>query len=167
MGTDIHVFMERQHNGRWVPVHPPEEKDPNDWEDFGRYTDPIPPMEQLAQAVLPFEERIPTQAAQWWVCRDYSLFTNLAGVRGYSGAPVFDKTKGLPADVSEAVKEGIGGYHSLSHWVLADLQRAFDDAGEHDEISSRVRVLIDVMHEIAKAYNLNSDEVRMVFGFDS
>jgi len=167
MGTDIHVFIEREYNGRWVPVHPPEVKDPKDWEAFGRYAHPIPPMEQLAQAVLPFEERIPTRAAQWWVCRDYTLFTNLASVRNYENCSVFDEPRGLPDDVSEAVSDSICDRHSKSFWALGELQMAWDEAENPEGVSERVSMLIDAMRQIATEYNLADDQVRMVFGFDS
>ena len=167
MGTDIHVFMERKYNGRWVPVHPPEVKDPSDWEALGRYAEPLPPIEQLAHAVLPFEQRIPSVAEQWWVSRDYSLFTNLAGVRNYGDCTIFAEPKGLPDDVSEIVEEAIDGYHSLSHWALDELESAVHMTDTSEGISARVRHLIAAMRQIATDYNLADDQVRMVFGFDS
>ena len=166
MGTDIHVFMERRYQGRWVPVHPPEVKDPEDWDELGRYAEPLSPMEQLAHEAMPLEERIPSLAAEWWVSRDYTLFTNLAGVRNYGDALVFAEDIGAPDDMSEAVEEQLEHYHTPSYWVLQDLEHE-NVSARHGGVSKRVQTLIDAMRDIAKAYNLNHTEVRMVFGFDS
>lgn len=175
MGTDIHVFMERQHKGNWVPVHPPEytgSKDYNspdhDWDHFGRYADPIPLMEQLAQEALPFEDRIPHAAEQWHVGRDYTLFANLANVRASYDDTVFDEARGLPPDMSEAVAVSVDGYHTPSWWLLDELashRGAFPD--DYESISRKVDLLIEAMRTIARDYNLDEDQVRMVFGFDS
>jgi hypothetical protein len=176
MGTDIHVFMERQHKGQWVPVRPPEYTGPKDtsqvgqidWEHFGRWAEPVSPMEQLAHAVLPIEDRIPSVAEQWNVARDYRLFANLANVRASYNVPVFDEPRDLPKDVSPAVAHGIDGYHSISWWQLDELdshRHAFPD--DDEDISSRVDMLIAAMRTIANDYNLDEDQVRMVFGFDS
>ena len=167
MGTDIHVFMERELKGSWVPVQPPEVKDPEDWDDFGRYVDPIPPLEQLAQAVLPFEDQVPSTAQEWWVSRDYMLFSNLASVRKYDDYAVFDEPRSLPENVSYAVESAIEDYHSKSYWSLSELQMAKDEASNGAAVSERVDMLLNAMQEIATAYNLAPDQVRMVFGFDS
>jgi hypothetical protein len=57
--------------------------------------------------------------------RSYSLFSILAGVRDYYGMQSISEPKGLPADVSEAVRGESDDYgcdgHSHSHLTLAEL----------------------------------------------
>lgn len=177
MGTDIHVFMERKYKGKWVPVRPPEYTGPADhakmthidWSHFGRWMEPLPPMEQLAHEVLPFVDRVPSRAEEWNVSRDYMLFGNLANVRCDYDTTVFDEARGMAPDMSLAVKESIDGYHSLSWWQLDELaghRSAFPD-DDYEHISDKVAMLIKAMRTIAKDYNLAEDQVRMVFGFDS
>lgn len=176
MGTDIHIYMERKHKGNWVPVHPPEytgpqdpdKMDPADWDHFGRWSEPLAMMEQLAHAAMPFEDRIPSVAEQWNVGRDYTLFANLANVRAHYDSTVFDESRGAAPDMSQAVAEYMEVYHSPSWWRLDELashRGAFPD--DYESISRKVDLLIEAMRTIAKDYNLDEDQVRMVFGFDS
>lgn len=104
MGCDIHVYVERMHKGAWVPVNP--EPAPKHIRDdykihhWGKYVDENP-MEELANAMLEFEDRVPSSAEQWYFPRNYPAFAQLAGVRGDEG--IMQDPRGVPEDASPQV----------------------------------------------------------------
>jgi hypothetical protein len=107
MGCDIHSYAEVQNEqGEWEQVTDffPFDKWERDWR-------------KRKCGDSPFD----------W--RSYSLFGFLADVRNYSCCPPLDEPRGLPDDVSDAVREareayGIDG-HSDSWFLLRELL-AFD-----------------------------------------
>jgi len=104
MGCDIHLFVERLHKGVWVPVNPepaPQAvKDDYGIHHWGRYVDENP-LEEIGQAMLDFEDRVPSSAQAWWFGRNYPAFAQLAGVRGDHG--IMQDPEGVPDDASPAV----------------------------------------------------------------
>jgi hypothetical protein len=59
--------------------------------------------------------------SQVFIWRDYGLFTRLAGVREREGVVPISQPRGMPADASETVREGLssGDYHSHS-WISGE-----------------------------------------------
>lgn len=115
MGCDIHLRVEQKVNGAWTPA---EKMVPNKY--AGEEGEP---------AMLP--ERFYSE-------RNYDLFAILAGVRngrGFAGCDTGDgfnpiaEERGLPKDVSDAVREESDGWgcdgHSHSWLTLAEIL-AFD-----------------------------------------
>jgi hypothetical protein len=113
MGCDIHLYVERREAGKWVPA------DRWTWdEEEGRWT-------------VKYDDRVYSD-------RNYDLFAILADVRngyGFAGVPTgvgfipISKPRGLPADVSDRIREeaeswGCDG-HSHSFHTVAQLM-AYD-----------------------------------------
>lgn len=123
MGCDIHVYVERKYKGAWVPVNP--EPMPKHLQldysihHWGRYVDENP-LEDLADAMLDFEERIPSSAQPWSFGRNYPAFAQLAGVRGDEG--IMQDPRGVPEDASGPV------------WRLIMVRILAEDADEEEDI---------------------------------
>jgi len=104
MGCDIHVAVERQYRGGWVPVNPTPSEEPsssNHWRaDWGCYSPGENPVEQLTQVGKPIADIVPRQSHDWYFGRDYRAFGQLANVRMGGG---FSEPKGVPLDISEQV----------------------------------------------------------------
>lgn len=175
MGCDIHLFMERRLNGRWVPVNPPPYEGEVDYAKeypWGAWMEPPNPVEELAQQALPFEERYPSVAHQWAFGRNYDSFARLSGVRG-DGA--YREPNDIPWDVCESIYQQWGGtdegdvdWHTPTHWTLRDLGAAHAER-EHDGGYGvkRISALLEEMRRICQEYNLEPDHVRVVFWYDN
>jgi hypothetical protein len=171
MGCDIHVFIERRLNGKWVPVNAPPQEGELDYGrawPWGAWTDPPNPMEELAQVTLPFEERVPSKAQEWAFGRNYASFGRLSGVRG--GTP-YREPNGYPADLSDGVRAELwgGDDHTPTHWTLADLDEAHKnrDVREEEWGAERISELLWEMKRIAEEYNITPADVRMVCFYDN
>lgn len=93
MGCDIHFYVEASIDGEW--------RSADHWDD----------SEGFLQARYPFYEG-----------RNYSLFGELAGVRGYDKEPI-DDPRGLPDDASPEVRKAAQqwGNDVFSHtWLLLE-----------------------------------------------
>lgn len=120
MGCDIHLYVERKVDGKWVGVNPPKPPDPipegkNRWDYVG--------SDWSYQ-----EDR---ELVSWEIGRNYTLFTILSGVRNDSvyNKPIKECPYELPPDVSPEVKAMSEMWdcdgHSHSFYTLRELQ-------EHD-----------------------------------
>ena len=172
MGCDIHVYMERRYNGRWVPVNAPPHEGEVDYRKpwpWGAWTDPPNAVEDLTQAVLPFEERVPTKAQEWAFGRNYDAFGRLSGVR--RDEVCYREPNGYPEDLSEGVKAILwdGDDHSATHWTLEDLDEAHAERepSTDDYGVERISELLVEMKRIAEEYNVTPADVRMVCFYDN
>lgn len=167
MGCDIHIIMLRKHKGNWVTVDPPPPidpeptyGDPSDETNFGRYLE-TSEIEELAQSVLPFEDRIPSEINEWNFWRDYEAFGHVAGVRG---GKELSPRKGWPPDWdAEAYNEWCHSptWFAADEWAeLCRKHRQFGD-------DKRWTALRDAMRNIAGRYGVNLADVRMVICFDN
>lgn len=97
MGCDIHIWTEKQVDGRWTPA----DDLTGDESEYGR------------------------KYAEIYEGRNYALFAMLAGVRnGYDIVPV-RPPKGLPVDLSPEVEADMWVEHTPSWLTLAEL-KAYD-----------------------------------------
>jgi hypothetical protein len=169
MGCDIHIIIERKHKNIWVPVNPPPPieprpalGDPNRDIDFGQFAD-VNEVEELTQALLPFEDRIPAEMTEWHFWRDYSAFGHVAGVRGGSA---LSRPKGWPSDWP-VKDDGYTGWCHSPTWFTADEWERL--CKKHTEFGDDPRWcgLRDAMLKIAADYNINPADVRMVICFDN
>jgi len=99
MGCDIHMYVERRVHGRWQAVSDPQQPEAPD-------------------------------AYHGWFCgdRSYRLFAILADVRNYDGLVPISGPRGLPKNVSKAIRlEAAGAVdcHSFT-WLGVDELLAFD-----------------------------------------
>tara|TARA_Y100000034_G_scaffold39200_2_gene48334 strand:- start:713 stop:1294 length:582 start_codon:yes stop_codon:yes gene_type:complete len=192
MGCDIHMYVERWLRDRWVPVAPrtPEGAIEGDYRrtDFALFYDQRSkpsPIEQMADASLPFEDQYPRHVmADWFFGREYAVFAELAGVRG-SLCSALVAPRGMPKDLSVEVSRGcwlktrhfdssatreIHGqtyywapdWHTPHWYSLSELVFFREDR----LLKRRTRELIEEMERVAKTYNLPYDKVRTVFWFD-
>ena len=170
MGCDIHLFIERYFRGRWVAVNAPPHEGKIDYSQpypWGAWTDPPNPMEELAQAALPFEERFPSEAQEWAFGRNYGAFARLSGVRG---GPPYREPNGYPEDMSDGVRARLwpGDDHTPTHWTLEDLDKAHTGRDDYETYGvTRINELLEEMRRIAKEYNLHPSDVRMVCFYDN
>lgn len=92
MGCDIHLAVERRNaDGQWERVLPPEEaRDP--W--------------YVEQAAKNPESKYYAKAAEvtWYADRNYEAFAILAGVRNRFDITPISEPRGLPSDMSDAVR---------------------------------------------------------------
>ena len=93
MGCDIHFYVEANIDDQWCSA--------DHWDDSDGF----------------FEARIP-----FYEDRNYALFGELAGVRGYDQEPI-DDPRGLPDDASSEVKKAAKEWGSDAHshtWLLLE-----------------------------------------------
>lgn len=164
------MYVERRNQGIWYPVNPPPPFEiqprwgsPEGELDFGQYMDPPSDLELLAEQGFPFEERAPVRVHQWHMSRNYQLFGDLAGVRG--GDAIIEP-RGLPEDVSQGVRERSGWTHSHSWMTLSEIAGFYRNSQEAKD-SIGFTGLREHLRRIAAEYNINEDDVRIVFFFDS
>jgi hypothetical protein len=144
MGCDIHLYVERRENGKWVPVADkiPNERYGEDYDQYGTET-----VSQFSKST--WDEKYPDEFKGlnnvFYQGRNYNLFAILANVRnghGFAGVPTgkgfepISMPRGLPDDVSQEVKRisdywGIDG-HSHS-WLAARELLEFDYKGQTTE----------------------------------
>ncbi|TDN70452.1 hypothetical protein [Paraburkholderia sp. BL10I2N1] len=166
MGTDIHMVLEREHNGKWVGVHNFDSR-------HMEYN------EATRQAVVAYNATLGSDVeyglraqlpmyCDWGVRhRNYALFGSLANVRrDGDGAP---DPKGVPDDVSDLARMEIDGWgidgHSHTWWTLREALPVFaahicpeDLLGEERKrLSSR---LFEVDEE-------DVDQYRLIIWFDN
>jgi len=172
MGCDIHLFIERRHKGRWVPVNATAYEEELDYAKpypWGAWTDPENPLDELVQSVLPFEERFPTVAQEWAFGRNYDAFGRLSGVR--RDEVCYRESNGYPEDLSEGVKAALweDDGHTPTHWTLEDLDEAHNEREESNDGYGieRISALLVEMKRIAQEYNLPPSDVRMVCFYDN
>lgn len=174
MGCDIHLYMERRWKGRWVPVNAPPHEGEMDYRKeypWGAWVE-VNQVEELAQCLLPLEERVPTTAQEWAFGRNYDAFGRLSGVRRDN---CYRDPNGIPEDVSDAVFEAWGGdeegcvdWHTPTHWTLKDLDDAHSESGDDDGYGrSRIDDLIQEMRRLTNEYNLEPEDVRVVLWYDN
>lgn len=178
MGCDIHVLMERFHKGRWVPVNPPVHEGkvlysrPVPW---GAYNDPPDLLEELAMEALAFEDRVPSRAQWWYFGRNYDSFGRLSGVRRDGMA--YREPNGIPDDVSDQVQAlwgpdelGLSDWHTPTHWSLEDLDEHHREGFAKDPCGyglERISEMLQEMWRVAREYDLEPDQVRVVLWYDN
>ena len=146
MGCDIHLYVERKENGRWVSL----DKWTVDADEFGR-----------EGAGVMWEDR-------FYRHRNYLLFGILAGVRDRSLASI-SKPRGLPKDVTLEVQKESESWntdgHSHSWLTLAELQ-SYDWSSALAEPVGAPSTFVN--EAIPKLEALGEPEsVRIVFFFDN
>lgn len=174
MGCDIHLYMERKHKGKWVVVNaPPHEGEVDYRKDYpwGAWVE-VNEIEELAQSLLPLEDRVPTRAQEWAFGRNYDSFGRLSGVRRDNQ---YREPNGIPKDISEQVwvdwgedENGLADWHTPTHWTLEDLDVAHSEAGDEDGYGrARISELLQEMWRVAREYNLEPGDVRVVLWYDN
>ena len=101
MGCDIHLYVEKQVEGKWHAVTA------GNWNH-----ETLEPGENRRETYLDDEERAAGRIPNdWFGDRNYELFAFLADVRNYQRltSPIC-QPKGLPSDVSDAVKKESEGW---------------------------------------------------------
>jgi hypothetical protein len=116
--------MERRYKGKWVVVNaPPHEGEVDYRKDYpwGAWVE-VNAIEELAQSLLPLEDRVPTRAQEWAFGRNYDSFGRLSGVRRDNQ---YREPNGIPKDISEQVwvdwgedENGLADWHTPTHWAL-------------------------------------------------
>jgi len=119
MGCDIHAFAEtRQPDGSWQKVGE------------------VFPLDNWAS-----EYHKKSHSDEFYNVRNYGVFGFLAGVRNYSAIPPLSDPKGLPVDLSPAVREKTedwdGDGHSWSWLALGELTTPDYDAQVWDRRYTR------------------------------
>lgn len=140
MGTDIHMFMEIYRNNRWV--HKPTKSLPEN--------------------------------------RNYEFFKLLVGNirsdRENESTPLFTLSplpKGIPSDISECISYEISDWrkdvHSFSYFSLTELLKEIVNVETSDVLTqftkNNFEQLIDELSDCSE--NISSDDIRIVFWFDS
>lgn len=160
MGCDIHSFAEVLTDGTWVQAH----------------------------GVSP-EAEWPDEVDEVFLDRDYGLFGFLADVRNYSHSPVIAEPRGLPDDVSAAIREEhdeFGESHGASWLTLAELfaydydqvfwdrrvtkngnGAALADEGEGKHLTLREFLGRDYFRALDRLVLADPGAVRVVFWFDN
>ncbi len=164
MGTDMHTFAEvRQPDGAWHPVT--DRVFPGDWDDdVDRY---------VTFTAHPFEGP-----------RDRIMFDLFADPGDSIDAPVVDRPRGLPRDVSPPVRDahgpdldqispwGYAGWHGASWLLLAELlavdysavvsSETFGSGSLRDALGEWYFDTVDVLESLG-----SPDAVRIVVWFSS
>lgn len=149
MGCDIHMYIEKKINGKWIPAQGFMKNRNDDTPD-------VPYYDQFHQ-------------------RNYALFGFLAGVRNTD--IVWFKPKGFPADASEEVARVYHRWgsdaHTPSYLTKEELDRV-DWYGEIDYYGERLtrRKAFDQFYDLvywlnSYDYSCKPDEIRLVFWFDN
>ncbi|ASA22343.1 hypothetical protein [Paenibacillus donghaensis] len=123
MGCDIHLFVEKKINGKWLAVKGVNEPEIKEAEEF------IENIKARGESADYWEKRIEElrQGTQGyiWDGRHYLLFEALAGVRANHEITPISEPKGLPEDISAEVKDSAEGWggdgHSHSYLTAAEL----------------------------------------------
>lgn len=151
MGCDIHMYIEKKKNGKWIPAQ--------GFMQTGDRTDGPPDV--------PYHDQFNQ--------RNYALFGFLAGVR--NSDIVWFKPKGFPEDASKEVKRvyrrwGVDA-HTPSYLTKEELDRV-DWDGKIDcygKIQTRKEAFYpfwDLVYWLnSYDYTCNPDEIRLVFWFDN
>jgi hypothetical protein len=170
--------MERFYKGRWVPVNPPVhvgEVIYSRTAPWGAYNDPPDPLEELVMEALSFEDRVPSRAQWWYFGRNYDSFGRLSGVR--RDGMTYREPNGIPDDVSDQVQVlwgpdelGRSDWHTPTHWTLEDLDECHREGIAKDPCGygiQRISEMLQEMWRVAREYNLEPDQVRVVLWYDN
>lgn len=165
MGCDIHIYVERKNNGKWLVVNPKEgSKLEADW----RRSPSTNPMYEMAQLGLPEAEREPEHPEDWPTGRNYALFGLLAGVRGQRPCAT-GEPKGMPRNVSKKVGLRYRDWgldaHTPSWLTLRELKEKI--FGREETKWCRFHHLEAELEEVAVQYGIDFGEIRIVFWFDN
>jgi hypothetical protein len=144
MGCDIHMYVEKFHEGKWRAV-----KGPNPFRREG----------------IGVEK---SMLSHWlYHGRNYHLFSLLADVRNGGDIVPIDYPRGLPDEPSELVQKAADAWdfdgHSHSYYYYSELL----DIGEEPfrEIERRFSDRVfPILHTLSDG---DSDSVRIVFWFDN
>lgn len=162
MGCDIHLYVERKlKNGDWAMVQNMD----------------VPINDE---SLRPWGPNGEPQGGCWRLSgRNYNLFANLAGVRGFGPDP-----KGLPGDLSPFVAEEyerwLGDAHSASWSTPLEFMEAYIDAirthTDHDALDKYVQTRIkegvemalqQFMFDMCSLDTDQGEEYRFVYWFDN
>lgn len=109
------------------------------------------------------------EEGEYYSGRHYYLFAHLAGVRNVWGVAPIAEPRGLPKDLSGAVREYFGheddytGLHDHSWFTLAEL---LDYAWAEELLFFRDEVLKDI-NRLTTGTGLTPNDIRIVFAFDN
>lgn len=142
MGCDIHLWVELQskYSGNW---------------------EPYPSMTGFNGE----DNRLTFWNADWWIERNYSLFSLLANVRNYRDPRIvpIDTPRGLPPDINEHTRlwiEDSGAEHSFSWLTLNEVAPRVREL----EYAEDFKALCENLAGLSVIHKVN---FRFVFGFDS
>ena len=154
MGCDIHMYIEKKKNGKWIPAQ--------GFMQTGNRENDVPDV--------PFHDQFNQ--------RNYALFGFLAGVR----IPELKhfEPQGFPDDASKEVKDVYNEWgtdaHTPSYLLLKELQTIpWDDLIDYPDYYEKPAKLRDAFSEFydlvywlnSYDYTCNPDEIRIVFWFDN
>lgn len=164
MGCDIHLVLEKRHNGKWIGVNPFDSIRMN-----------------CVVNVPPNTKRENLSSYFWWAVanRNYALFGELAGVRGEPST--HREPNGIPDDASDLARMEIDVWgrdgHSHSHlsvktfaerWLIAHDQT---QQLVEDKLSGGMVLLARTVNELfnvnAEEDGENLDDYRVIFWFDN
>lgn len=130
MGCDIHLYLERLYDGKWVNI---------DYWQYNRYYNEAEPDSS--------EPKMYHVGA--YQGRNYELFSILAGVRNYGRNKPIKQPRGLPVDISSVTKEGYGDgsyLHTPSWYTMKEL---YDYYNKHSKTKCRGMLNVEQRKELA------------------
>ena len=149
MGCDIHIYAEAKINGLWTPIGSVFTSKHYEYESSGDKE----------------KEIVYLGVAEPYEGRNYRLFSILADVRG-EGPAIID-CRGFPKDASDFVKKEYDGLgydaHSAHYYFLNELI----ENKNRFEICNEFLQTINDLSGLADMYNINYQDVRVVFWFDN
>jgi len=157
MGCDIHTYTEALVNGKWIPIGAVGV----DWIWDEKAEDEFPALAIKS----PYRDR------------NYSLFSVLAGVRGEG--PAIIPPRGVPDDMNESIAAEYERWgcdaHTAHHYYLSELienrhqfEREEDwGDGKKYKVGGGFLNTLDDLTELAKRYEIDPEDVRIVFWFDN
>lgn len=153
MGCDIHLYVEKRVDGRWIPADEWYEEEEDVYDDAGEETG-----RKRMRPVIDW-------TARFYTGRNYSLFAILANVRngrGFAGCDIGDgfnvisEPRGLPEDVCDQIKAESDNWGCDGHshsWLTVCELLDFD----WDQISLRRGV---VERDQAIAAGVDADQLK-------
>lgn len=102
--------------------------------------------------------------------KDYCFFAAIAGIRNYSDKEPLFEMRGLPADVSDQVKEYMDDMFDpdeAKSWLyLSEIKLTLEHMGYSIEgLSLAVQVVLNTMEFLVS--KIGDERVRLIFAFDS
>jgi len=160
MGCDIHVYVEVKINDKWKHV---------DSLIHDKYNEGVSDLEYLSS---PHQVR-----EHLFENRNYTLFGLLAGVRDNSLSPIAPP-RGIPDDTSDTIRETweLDGDHTPHYYTLVELESvkvnklpkySRTNLGYFFYKNSKEPSPLMKLQRIRDKYKVNSEQVRIVFWFDS
>lgn len=152
MGADIHAVLQVRRDGRWHTI----------------------PEADLPEECRAYWRHAPSEWEPAWEVRNYTMFGILAGVRDHDVTPIAEP-RGIPVnagasevgDLTPHIDGHWLGEHSYS-WVTATELVGYPLSTIHPKWQEPLSALASFNEWVPWLCTLgDSDDVRLVFGFDS